>query len=50
VAFVVVVVGSLIEYLGHSVHLVEVVGGSGNGKRVVEKWIVQRGMVGTWLV
>ena len=44
------VVGSLIEYLGHSVHLVEVVEGSGNGERVVGKWIVQWEMVGTWVV
>jgi hypothetical protein len=43
-------VGSLIGYLGRSVHLVEVVGGSGNGERVVGKWVVQREMVGTWVV
>ena len=44
------VAGSLVGYLGHSVHLAEVVGGSGNGERAVEKWVVQREMVGMRVV
>jgi hypothetical protein len=42
-----VVAGSLIGYLRHSVHLLEVVVESGSGEWVVEKWVVQRGMIGT---
>lgn len=41
------VAGSLV---GHSVHLVEVAGGSGNGEWQVGKWVVQREMFGTWVV
>ena len=41
---------SFVGYLGHSVRLVEAVGGSGNGERVVGKSVVQREMVGTWVV
>lgn len=42
-----VVAGLLIGYLGHSVHLVEVVVESGSGEWMVGKWVVQRGMIGT---
>ena len=41
------VAGSLVGYLGHSFHLVGVVGGSGNAERLVGKWVVQREMVET---
>jgi hypothetical protein len=44
------VAGSLVVYLGRCVHLVEVVGGSGNGEWVVGKWIVKQEMIGTWVV